>query len=440
MAAKRNKYDAGFKLKVIEFAKKSNNSSAGRHFDVSEKLVRDWRKAEEKLKNMPKNKCALRTGKTSWPELEDAIFQWVMEQRQNGYVVSRNAIRIQALKWAKLNANNAVNFKATNSWCYRFMQRKSLSLRAKTKIAQKLPKELEEKITNFQRFVINLRKKYDYPLGMIGNMDETAVNFDMPSNRTVNVKGEKTILIKTTGNEKKRFTVVLACMADGKKLRPMVIFKRKTMPKVKFPPGIFVHVHENGWMDEEGIALWLKNVWNKRAKTEKSRSLLVWDMFGPHKSEATKKRLQRYETDVAVIPGGLTSVIQPLDVGLNKPFKDALREQWNQWMIDGEKTFTEKGNMRAVPLETLCGFILKAWDMVKTDSIVKAFKKCSISNAMDGTEDDCLWQSDDSSSDSDTMNENEWDPYDVDDEDTSSNDILKLLFDSDSDGSEFSGF
>ena len=44
----------------------------------------------------------------------------------------------------------------------------------------------------------------------IGNMDETPINFDMPPTRTVNPSGEKAILIKTTGNEKNHFTVVLS--------------------------------------------------------------------------------------------------------------------------------------------------------------------------------------------------------------------------------------
>ena len=138
----------------------------------------------------------------------------------------RNAIQIQSLKLAKLNVNDAVNFKATNSWCNRFMQWKCLSLCAKTKIAQKFSKELKEKFINFQKFVIQLHKNHNYPLAMIGNMYETPVNFDMPSNRTVNVKcKKKTILIKATGNEKSRFTVVLACIANSKELRPVVIFK-----------------------------------------------------------------------------------------------------------------------------------------------------------------------------------------------------------------------
>ena len=41
---KRLKYDVGFKLKLVIFAKKNNNCAAAREFGVNEKLVRDWRK------------------------------------------------------------------------------------------------------------------------------------------------------------------------------------------------------------------------------------------------------------------------------------------------------------------------------------------------------------------------------------------------------------
>ena len=100
-ARKRMKYDAGFELKVVEFAKKTNNCATAREFTISEKLVRDWRKAEVELRKMPKAKCARRGGKAHWPELEDEVTDWVMENRQNGFPVTRNAIIIYALKWAK---------------------------------------------------------------------------------------------------------------------------------------------------------------------------------------------------------------------------------------------------------------------------------------------------------------------------------------------------
>jgi len=73
-----------------------------------------------------------------------------------------------------------MNFQATNSWCTGFLRRKNFVLRQKTKIAQKLPEDLEEKVTHFHRFIINHRREFSYDLVHIGNMDETPVWFDMP--------------------------------------------------------------------------------------------------------------------------------------------------------------------------------------------------------------------------------------------------------------------
>ena len=109
-------------------------------------------------------------------------------------------------------------FKAGNHWCQRFMKRNGLSLRQKTTLAQRLPDDYEEKIVRFHRYIIDLRKEHNYPLHVIANMDETPLTFDMPPNRTINNSGEKTIKIRTTGNEKNRITVVLTCAGDGSKL------------------------------------------------------------------------------------------------------------------------------------------------------------------------------------------------------------------------------
>ena len=50
----------------------------------------------------------------------------------------------------------------------------------------------------------------------------------MPSNLTVNKKGEKMVLLKSVGYEKSRLTLMLDVTADGQKLRPYFILKRKT--------------------------------------------------------------------------------------------------------------------------------------------------------------------------------------------------------------------
>ena len=120
---------------------------------------------------MPKKKCA-RFGVCHWPALETYLEEWVRENGQMGISVSRHNIRSEALKWAKKNPDQCQNFSGTRSWCSRFMERKNLVLRQKTKIAQNLPADLEDKITNFHKYIIGLRKEYNYPLNQIGNMDE----------------------------------------------------------------------------------------------------------------------------------------------------------------------------------------------------------------------------------------------------------------------------
>ncbi|GFS75306.1 pogo transposable element with KRAB domain [Trichonephila clavipes] len=275
---------------------------------------------------MPKKKCALRKGVTKWPILEESIANWVLENHQNGLIVTRNSVRLFALRWSKKNANESKNFKATFSWCSRFMARNNLVLREKTKVSQLLPKEVDNK---FQMYIIGFRKQKKYLLSHIGNMDETPVTFGMIGNKTIDMKGTKTIHKKTTRHKKSHFTVVLSCLADDTKLKPMVIFKRKTVPKSNFTKSIFIHVHDKGWMDENGVKLWIKNIWQRHPGVIRNlQSLLVWDMFRSYLTDNTKKLLTECNTDIAVIPGGLKSLVQPLDVCINKPFKQNLKRQW----------------------------------------------------------------------------------------------------------------
>ena len=162
----------------------------------------------------------------------------------------------------------------------------------------------------------------------------------------VDSKGTKSVSIMTTGHEKNRFTVMLACPGDGTKLPPCVVFKRKTLPKdLVLPRGIHVRAQAKGWMDKSLVKDWLNSIWIKVGGLLRKRNLLVWDSFRAHLSDNVKRVLKSSRTDVAVIPGGMTSLLQPLDVGVNKPFKDNLRQYWNEWMLAGNHTFTPVGHV-----------------------------------------------------------------------------------------------
>ena len=266
-------------------------------------------------------------------------------------------------------------------------------------------------------------------------MDETPMTFDIPGNRTVHSKGEKTVLVKTTGHEKTHFTVVLACMADGTKLRPMVIFKRKTLPKnAKFPPGVVVRAQPKGWMDEDGVMFWLENIWGRRpGALLKKRSMLVWDMFSAHLKETVRDAVKENRTDMCVIPGGLTSQLQPLDVCLNKPFKDRVRQMWQDWVCSDAVTTTKSGLPQKPDITLVCRWVKDAWDAIPADMIAKSFRKCGISNALDGSEDDAIYDNDASDNEAEDEEDN---PYD----DEATPDEIRELFADDGDDTDFEGF
>ena len=48
-------------------------------------------------------------------------------------------------------------------------------------------------------------------------------------------------------------------------------------------------------------------------------------------TENVKKRIAEMCMDLDVIPGGMMSQLQVLDVAINKPFKDHLRKEYNEW-------------------------------------------------------------------------------------------------------------
>ena len=93
--------------------------------------------------------------------------------------------------------------------------------------------------------------------------------------------------------------------------------------------------------------------------------------------------------------------------------------------------------MQAVSLDVRYDFVIKSWEKVKVEIVIKSFKKCGISNAMDGTEDDLLWDTDDD--EEIKAPGKEWDPYDelLNDK---SEDVLEELFTLDDKCEDFAGF
>ena len=120
--------------------------------------------------------------------------------------------------------------------------------------------------------------------------------------------------------------------------------------------------------------------------------MLVWDSFRAHLTESVKEVLQQQNIDVAVIPGGLTPVLQPLDKCLNKPFKESMRREYQSWMIMGPFEFTPAGKKRVQSRIHVLRWMKKSWREIPEEMVRKSFLTSSISNALDSTEDNAIYE------------------------------------------------
>ena len=175
----------------------------------------------------------------------------------------------------------------------------------------------------------------------IANLDEVPLFLDLTPDHTLEQKGAKEVTIRVTAKYKVRATLVLCCLADGTRLPPMLIFKESSgnlpqkLQDAYDPTRIVIRANKKGWMTQELMLDWVKEVWVPNTDRDKSY-LMVWDAFICHKNaELINSLVKEYDTAVEIIPGGCTSVLQPLDVGINnKPLKTKIRNEFQDWSID----------------------------------------------------------------------------------------------------------
>ena len=61
-------------------------------------------------------------------------------------------------------------------------------------------------------------------------------------------------------------------------------------------------------------------------------------------------------------------------------------------MDETQHEFTPKGALKRPTIKQVCQWIKQSWSRVREDIIVKSFKKCGISNALDGSEDHLIYE------------------------------------------------
>ena len=67
--------------------------------------------------------------------------------------------------------------------------------------------------------------------------------------------------------------------------------------------------------------------------------------------------------------------------------------------MNGLFTYTRSGKKRAPSKELVLKWVKKAWQEIPAELVIRSFKSCGISNALDGTEDNAVYEEESESED-----------------------------------------
>lgn len=363
---KRRFYDTALKKKIILYAEEHGNRAAGRAFDIPESCIRLWRKHQAEIFGPTSKPKVVVTGpcRTWSDQMEDALCEYINELKEHGIPIPVEMVQLRAHDLAMSLNIPLAQFVGTHVWVKNFIKRKSFFMHCKVSPVSNMSEEFEKKLSKYRQFIVHLRKQNVYPLSQIGNANEIPVFLDLPSARN------------------KGFTVMLCVTANGAKLTPYIIFKSENVLKKNFPEDVIVQTQENGCMTPELMLDWYKTVWCSRPGAELNpRAMLTLDSSMSHL--LTEDWLTGGNTDLVVVPSGMVCLPQPVNIYVNKAFKEKLRNQCEKWL-------RSKGRLKCASPSLLSHWISAAWNEVPTEIIVKSFKKCYLSSALDGTEGDLL--------------------------------------------------
>ncbi len=143
-----------------------------------------------------------------------------------------------------------------------------------------------------------------------------------------------------------------------------------------------------------------------------------------HIAPEVKDHIKATNSIPAVIPGGLTKLLQPLDIAVNRSFKNELRKLWEDWMSTGTHSFTNTGWMRRATYAEVVGWVAQ-WQRIPVSCIQSGFRKAGLFKYLEPIREDAAEMEIDSSDEEAETVEHPFDPS---------------LFNSDTEDEDFQGF
>ncbi|KZL84411.1 pogo transposable element with krab domain-like [Colletotrichum incanum] len=337
--------------------------------------------------------------------------------------IQRNKSRVVTTGWFRRTARalfasrypGLSTFRFSVSWFSGFYSRWNISHRRLTKQASKLPANYLVIITQFLHFNrrVSQPSLAQLPLNLSGlrfpthriiNFDETPIHFEYLDGSTWADKGARTVAGKTdrSGWSKRQATLILYIFANSiQRILPKLIFHGKPSSQggqiegnkgSKYSSQITVKFNDTAYNNEYLLDRWITEEF--LPLTAGQEYLLVIDVATFHKTPSILSGLRTNHITPSLIPPGTTSLLQPLDTAVNKPFKQWLSEATDDYVYNAEQLAQAAGQplvwttsmKRIMVTHTVAAAASRLAADKAAQMVRQSFIQCGISGHPDGSD------------------------------------------------------
>lgn len=380
----RKSYSIWFKIRVLnlfEAVKKSLGRGAvtlvSSITNISKSNVTKWSKAKDIIR-MQAAKSAGKRGrgfigrilfsaprgpKPMFPFAEEKVLLRFDNARAKRKSVAGRVLRLwmqQAVNEMYPNDQRAKEFKASQNWLSRFVNRNKLAIR---RVTNKKEKSLSDRIPVIQAWHKTLHafiSKSNETTGIFGvlppenafNIDQSPVCLSESSNRTYARAGQQVIGISQKGSSDKRMATITICVRlagdkDNRIPQPFIsiIFKGTgkritAREREAWCPGVHVQFSAKAWTTAETIKEWADAFidWVKKDTHKKpGEPVLFMDNLGVQTDPAFRKHLMSGGVKPWYFPPNCTDMIQPVDRHLAVQVKKEMGRLLDDKLLEDEQ-------------------------------------------------------------------------------------------------------
>jgi DDE superfamily endonuclease/CENP-B N-terminal DNA-binding domain len=367
---------------------------------IDKAVISRWRKQEKQIRSLA-NQRGLdlnkrhRIGNGGRPstishEVEIELLSWFKIEREvlrEKMTMNRVVFRLRELDQSFVRVPR--NICRRRLWT--MFHRNDITIRCITHHAQ-VTRNCGVMIASWGDYVREKMEILDIDHSCICNFDETNVYFSPDCKYTLSPKGVKDVIVNQNESSQ-RCTAMIGVGGDGYKFPPYIIFKGvagvtgriyRQFQRVNamhqagnnmhqgLPLSNFYAVQDKAWMNSRLMSDWIVKVIQPWVRSKNGRStIVILDEFSAHLTSSTKDALEALGCHLVTIPGGYTWRLQVMDVGLNKPFKDYLRDEYDRWQ-EGADAFD-------TPDRTdVAKWIKNSFDQLTQSSIRNTWRKVGV--------------------------------------------------------------